>query len=219
MSRVKFYDNEVELGTGSPAYETQFSIVDGDTFTIASEEVNPCCLNFASHKRPGGGYESVRYLRMPIRTQEEDLFRRSDLPEIMDQPEVRRFYPLEGREGLYCIANVYKDTKLDPVDRVFEVGIVTVPAVVKPRLPEQQPLVNGKLRRVFEIAADQKHQTLILGAWGCGVFGNNPYMVANGFMDLAMGDFKGVFEKVIFAVPNAASDNHLIFREVVGERT
>jgi len=48
---------EVDLGDyGTPPFDTVFTVVDEDSFTIASQEENACCLNFASHKRPGGGY-------------------------------------------------------------------------------------------------------------------------------------------------------------------
>jgi len=42
-------------------HDTKISVVNNDTFTLAHEllPATSCCLNFASHKRPGGGYKSV----------------------------------------------------------------------------------------------------------------------------------------------------------------
>ena len=35
-------------------------ILDCDTLEAASKYPSVCCLNFASHKRPGGGYKGVK---------------------------------------------------------------------------------------------------------------------------------------------------------------
>lgn len=210
---MRIYKNNHEFEDWESRYDsTDISLLDEDTFTIAAGEDNACCLNFASHRRPGGGYKAVQNLRMIIKTQEEDLFRRSDLPYLMDIPEVREHYPLMGLTGLYCSATVTKDKHLDPVSP-FAVGVVTVPAVVNPAPDE--PLVGGKVRRILEIAADNDHSTLILGAWGCGVFNNDPVKISELFMTHLNGDFKGVFKKVIFGVPGEGSYNYRAFQESV----
>ena len=171
-------------------------------------------MNFTSHKRPGGGYLAVIDTRMPIKTQEEDLFRRSNLPELMDTEAIRKFYPLTGFQGLYCSQiTVNKDKKCDPVP-LFKVSVITVPAVVNPKL-EQMGLVEGRAKRIFEIAADNNERTLILGAWGCGVFHNDPNHIANLFKNLLKNEFDGVFKEVIFAIPGKDSENYRIFEEVV----
>jgi uncharacterized protein (TIGR02452 family) len=120
----------------NPNHDLKVTISDSDTFTAAASLENPGCLNFASHKRPGGGYLSVIDLKMPIKTQEEDLFRRSNLPEIMDIPEVRQHYPLMGLKGIYCRTTVFKDANLEfkdaNLDQIpdYEAGIITVAAIV-----------------------------------------------------------------------------------------
>jgi uncharacterized protein (TIGR02452 family) len=41
----------------------------------------------------------------------------------------------------------------------------------------------------------------VLGAWGCGIFGNNPELVAGVFADhLRRGAWSGRFERVVFSV-------------------
>jgi len=208
---MKFYDNEFEFEVEPGEFETQFSVVDKDTFTAAEE--GACCLNFASHKRPGGGYKAVMDRKGPIRTQEEDLFRRSNLPELMDTKTVREHYPLKGLQALYCPSiRVSKDKVLNPIEP-FNVSLVTVPAVVNPQ-EEHEELVKGKVKRIFQIAADNQQTTLILGAWGCGIFNNDPDTIAGLFKDELDGDFKGVFEKVIFAVPGKDHPNHRAFLQL-----
>ena len=206
---IQYYPETCRFERPSGAHDTKFEIVDDDTFSEAGRHDLPACLNFASHKRPGGGYAKVRELRMPIKTQEEDLFRRSDLPEIMDNAEVREHYPLRGAAGLYCTAMVDKDKHLNPVIP-FRVGIITVPAVVDPA-PDDLALVERKVVRILDIAAEHGHEVLVLGAWGCGVFHNEPRLIAGLFKKHLTGDFEGAFERVIYAIPGRETENYRIF--------
>jgi uncharacterized protein (TIGR02452 family) len=197
-------------------FATVITITDEDTLEAASHYDNACCLNFASHKRPGGGYKAVQHIPMPIKTQEEDLFRRSNLPDIMDTKQVRQHYPLTGVEGIYCGGvQVERDNKLVAHDP-YTVSVITVPAVVNPQ-PEQKGLVRDKVRRILEIAAEQGHEVLILGAWGCGVFNNDPEEIAGLFLGFLVGEFRGVFSEVVFAIPGKESRNHKLFVSVLHE--
>lgn len=42
---------------------------------------------------------------------------------------------------------------------------------------------------------------LILGAWGAGVFGNDPAAVASAFREPLRGDFASAFDEIVVAVP------------------
>ena len=57
-----------------------------------------------------------------------------------------------------------------------------------------------RAKKFLLIANFYKHQTLILGAWGCGVFRNEPNSVARIFRDLLEQEFKNCFKRVIFAI-------------------
>lgn len=208
---IDYYDEDVVFESRWGKVPIKIEVIDKDTFTAAAEEEFPCCLNFASHKRPGGGYKAVRNLRMPIKTQEEDLFRRSNLPEIMDTEEIRSHYPLTGRQGFYCEAIVNKDANLDEVPH-FKVGVVTVPALVNPKR-EQRFITEDKVKRILYIADHHNHDTLILGAWGCGVFGNDPKNIAGLFRKHLEN---GPFVKVVFAIPGSHTENFKVFQEAFG---
>jgi uncharacterized protein (TIGR02452 family) len=212
---MKFYDTDHKFREPTDlGYTTIIEIMDADTLAVAQQFSNPCCLNFASHKRPGGGYKAVMDIPMPIKTQEEDLFRRSNLPELMDIQEIKAYYPLVELKGFYGKATVNKDAKLVNLEKPFVIGVVTVPAVVNPNSSHTK-LIEDKIRRIMDIAADNLHKDLVLGAWGCGVFNNDPTFVAKTFKKFLEGDFKGVFENVVFGIPGKTSMNYKLFNEAL----
>ena len=210
---MKYYKKKVEWILPNPNFDTSIEMMDIDSLTIASQLDNPCILNFASHKRPGGGYESVQNLKMLIKTQEEDLFRRSNLPELMDNKTVREHYPLYGLDAIYCVATANKDKMLEPITP-FDFGLITMPAIVNPADSQYNGLVKDKIDSIFGIAVENKHINLILGAWGCGVFNNDPKKIVELFLDKA-NSCLGFFERIIFAVPGKGSLNYKVFSEAV----
>ncbi|WP_241780085.1 TIGR02452 family protein, partial [Streptomyces wadayamensis] len=60
-----------------------------------------------------------------------------------------------------------------------------------------------RAERVLEVAAAQGVRRLVLGAWGCGVFRNDPAEVAGAFRRLLTAPgarFATTFDTVVFAV-------------------
>ena len=57
---------------------------------------------------------------------------------------------------------------------------------------------------------------IYLGAFGCGVFRNDPIMVAKDFKALLNGEYKNCFKKVIFPVPKSDHDrNYSSFHDIL----
>ena len=67
---------------------------------------------------------------------------------------------------------------------------------------------------VLDILAEQGADVIILGAFGCGVFGQDPFEVATIFKDLISNKYEGVFSKVVFAIPQGKNGNLDEFRKV-----
>jgi uncharacterized protein (TIGR02452 family) len=94
--------------------------------------------------------------------------------------------------------------------RPSQVGFLTSPApnagVVARRLPDRLggiPLALARrAERVLEVAATHGYRQLVLGAWGCGVFRNDPAEVAGAFAALLTGEgrFAACFDRVVLAV-------------------
>ena len=201
-----FYPTDHIFQEPKLSYDTSISVSEGDTFSNAWD--GACCLNFASHRRPGGGYKGK------AQAQEEDLFRRSNLPQLMDIDEVHSYYPIKDLEAFYCPkVLIEKDAQLIPlVEPSNEVSVITLPAIVSPKMSDMKD-VSRRVRRILQIAYDQNQDDLILGAWGCGVFRNDPGIVAAMFHKHLSVEFLGAFDCVVFAIPNKRSANFVAFEK------
>lgn len=89
--------------------------------------------------------------------------------------------------------------------------------------PEELPLIPEVFCRrsefVLALAASQGYKRLVLGAWGCGVFRNDPTVVAAAFMGhLRQGAWTGRFERVVFSVldTSPARETLAAFERAVG---
>lgn len=177
------------------------------------------CLNFASAKNPGGGFLGG------AEAQEENLAKASSLyPGLITQMahyEAGRSYKscLYRHDMIYSPAVVFfRDDTYALLDQAFTMSVITSAAVnagVVKRTEAQNiaqiaPVMQQRARFVLRLALARGHRNLILGAWGCGVFQNDPQMVAQIFMDLLTQDqeFSQQFKRVIFAVPLAKRDKN-----------
>ncbi|WP_030720907.1 TIGR02452 family protein [Streptomyces sp. NRRL F-2580] len=166
-------------------------------------------LNFASARNPGGGY--VR----GAKAQEEALCRASALYEtLLEAPEYYEVHRAE-RSTFYTDrvihspgVPVFRDDRGELLETPFRVGFLTSPApnagTIRRQEPQRVAEIPGALVRraelVLEVAALHGYRRLVLGAWGCGVFQNDPAEVAEAFRGLLAGPFSGVFERVVFGV-------------------
>ena len=81
-------------------------------------------------------------------------------------------------------------------------------------------LTKMKIRTMLSLAAKNKCEFIILGAWGCGVFKNNPVDIADAFYEVLVDEgYERLFKQVVFAIindSNSVGDNLSIFKEVLG---
>ena len=101
-------------------------------------------------------------------------------------------------------------------------SVITAPAPnageVLARDPGAGPRIEAALRHragiVLALARWKGHRTLLLGAWGCGVFRNDPAMVSDAFGAWLTSDtFAGAFDHVTFAVFDRTKRVHAAFAE------
>ena len=108
-----------------------------------------------------------------------------------------------------------------PENEWFEVDVITCAA---PYLAKRKhtngvalfELFKSRIKNIFEAARDNNVDYLILGAFGCGVFGQDPERVATHFCDLLTYDFANCFKHVEFAIPVRANpENYEAFKKVL----
>lgn len=168
-------------------------------------------LNFSSARNPGGGYLNG------AQAQEEALCRGSALyTTLLRVPEFYAHHRAD-RSPFYSDrvihspgVPVFRDDRGRLLGTPYHVGFLTSAApnagVIARRAPEQVHRIPAALasraERVLETAAERGYRRLVLGAWGCGVFRNDPAAVAEAFRAQLTGDgrFADRFDEVVFAV-------------------
>ena len=187
-------------------------------------------LNFANSIHPGGG------VTRGARAQEESLCRTSTLyPVIMDQisesyyAHHRKLNDKRATDSLIYSENIIicktddDIPKRMPKEDWVSVDIITMAA---PHLAgangyglviDDAELFDIHLNRalhMFSVAASKNVDILVLGAFGCGAFHNDPEIVSKAYKT-ALEQFKGAFEKVEFAIFCAEheTNNYLAFKK------
>jgi uncharacterized protein (TIGR02452 family) len=205
--------------------ETSFEVTGETTLAAARRLVESgkyshlCALNFASARHPGGGFLGGSL------AQEESLATASALyASISKQVD---YYRENDRthDGFYTDhlifsprVPVFRDDDSTLLARPYLLSFITSPAVnagVVHRDPLFVPRIADVMRKrvaiVLNAAIDNGVDCLILGAWGCGVFKNDPEMIAQLFAGalLENGIFAGAFRHVCFAVysPRGQDEN------------
>src|SRR5262249_38608560 len=153
---------------------------------LSEGEGSVAALNFASAKDPGGGFLNGS------QAQEESLARSSALYASLLRGW--EFYD-RHRASPSCLyldamivspgCPVFRDDDGTLLEEPQLVTIITSPALnagaAADNRPEELPRIPEVFRRRSEyglaLAASQGANRLVLGAWGCGVFRNDPAVV------------------------------------------
>ena len=217
--------NDTKLSIeGSKIYEPAFNVENTTTIMTVQDtsqaaifktkfEGKKAVLNFASYKKPGGGYISGAM------AQEESLCHCSNLYNVISDEKFKNAYygynNAHLNRGLYDSRIIYspnivfynKDkTKTKTCD------VITCAAPNKKAAQEYQKVsdeeitavMKDRILNILHVASQNKVDVLILGAFGCGVFGNDIESTARIFKE-CLTDYhyyKNVFKLVVFAIPD-----------------
>lgn len=166
-----------------------------------NETIKVAVLNFASYRNPGGRFIDGS------NAQEECLCHESNLYNIL-----RNFTSYYKDNNSNPNRNLYTDRALYSPDVIFNKGDNIVKAdVITCAAPNWtaakkwnvSPIENAlvlaqRIQFIKDIAELEKVDVLILGAWGCGVFGQNPQTVAKLF-NFIFRDTK--IKNIFYAIP------------------
>lgn len=219
VAKTELFD-EAKAGNTGRARETMVRIVDTDAvsaiFSLSSGKT--AVLNFASFHSPGGKFLEGS------RAQEECLCHESTLYNVLREFN-GVFYGLNKstthlyeNRALYSpeIVFIHKGpTDVAAKKRYCDVITCAAPnkraAMSYQHISEAQnsAALISRVNFVLDIAEEKGVDTLILGAYGCGVFGQDPVEVAGVFKNcLSNRDFR----RAIFAIPNSANGNLMAFK-------
>jgi uncharacterized protein (TIGR02452 family) len=176
---------------------------------------NVVSLNFAAATNPGGGFLTG------ARAQEEYLCRSSALYlAIKDSP----MYAYHRREGhkRYSDAMIYspdvpvfRDDQHRMLPAPYMASFITSAAPLTKHLhPEElvhiPDILRQRIRKILTVAQTHGHDSLVLGAWGCGAFGNDGHLVAQLFHQALEVEFKDAFKEVTFAIVDTSPEKKFI---------
>ena len=199
-------------------------------------------MNFANAFYPGGGVVKG------ASAQEECLCRTSTLYPLLYRNTLREFYDYHKRKNtpkasdslIYTEGVVICKTDEDfpkrlPKEDWVSVDVITIAAPdLRDKSNQYAPLVGSgtymndaelfgyhvkRAIHMLTVAAYKGADTLVLGAFGCGAFQNNPDVVARAYKT-ALVEFPKVFDRVVFANlcnPGEMSDNYIAFARTFAE--
>jgi len=201
---------------------TSISVANESTLSAArrlvDERRNLVALNFASATQPGGGFLSGS------RAQEESLARSSGLYACLKGNRMYEFHQVR-RDAMYTNyaihspdVPVFRTDDGTLLEHPWRCSFITAPAVDAKAVLKRDPFrrseigtaMRERIGKVLTVAAVHGHDTVVLGAWGCGAFGNDGEEIAELFREALMNRFLGVFATVIFAVTDWSKEQRFI---------
>lgn len=223
------YQHELPIA-GETGYEgtTSIKVLEQDCIVVAKGMLergyNPAVLNLASSWSPGGG------VVQGSRAQEESIFRRTNLyrslyqfahggkpdmfatkPEPIDLKKTPHYKEHLDYHfgGIYTPgATVFRATNYELFQKPFQMSFITVAAIKEPVLTPSGHLTDtdkdqtrDKIRTILRIGLKHGHDSLVLGALGCGAYGNPPADVAKLFHEIIEEEeFRDKFKMLVFAI-------------------
>ncbi|KAG6833628.1 hypothetical protein H0H87_004255 [Tephrocybe sp. NHM501043] len=201
----------LEISTLEAARLLASSAVDNDKIGI---------LNFASAKRPGGGFLTG------AQAQEESIARASTLYPTLMTAQAQKFYTLhnhDSKDGYYSHAMIYspgvavfRDDSGGWIEPI-EVEVVTSPAVnagvvrkslmgkLSAKATEEriERVMKERMGRILFLFEQQGAKHIVLGSFGTGVFQNKIAMIGRIWAELLTAPgarFENRFTRVVFGI-------------------
>lgn len=199
----------VNLDTVSAIYEY------GNDKTVA--------LNFASYKNPGGGFLAGSS------AQEEALCMESTLYEVLNDPHFAEFYAWNNQNKNKAL---YKNRALLSPHILFQkAGHEKYASILTAASPNRKAYMDyigcaneaenlealrDRIQFISDIINANDFEVAILGAYGCGVFGQDPEIVAGLFKEcMAKTNVKKVIYAVIDKGGHSKEGAYAIFKRVI----
>ena len=197
-------------------FRTQVRVTNETTlmagYRMHTEGRRPIALNFASGTNPGGGFLAG------ARAQEENLCRNSALFATLQGDGMYEYHRQHARDHFsdWAIVSpdvpVFRDDAGRTHDQPWPLSIITCAAPIAYRvgLQTSRTMLANRMKRMLAICGSMGYTSLVLGAWGCGAFGNDPTTTAADFANVLGNGFDGMFDQVIFAITDWSPDRYFL---------
>lgn len=233
---ISIDDIDVEVSPGSGHVKInceRFTTIDG-TLMLASSLLpwtgglaRVGILNFASGTTPGGGVING------TSAQEESLCRQTTLyPSLASKIAYDKFYSKNIKEntGMYIPSVIYTpdvyiikpkdDDRFYNDEHCIPVNVISCAAPNIRRLQSSHPELckpelirwnlDKKIDLIFRVAASKNIRMLVLGAFGCGAFRNDPDMVADIFIE-KIDKYRRYLDIVCFAISTKNAHDDMLY--------
>lgn len=227
------YNDDINCNlNGYDLYDNNITFIEGGTIETAHgycDKYNKVAiLNFADGYKPGGWPE------LGCLTQEENLCRTTNLYSILDSNKCKTAYynvniDYDNRYGLCTDALIYSpnililknDKNYKLYKNIKNVDVITCPAP-SCRFNTSKDALNiykQRINKILKSAIRNNVDCIILGAWGCGAFGQSKYHVAKAFKE-CLDVYGKYFKEVVFAIKPTPTwsfqeDTYSIFKDVI----
>lgn len=197
----------------------EIQVIDADSFEAAIGYEHAMVMNFANAAIPGGGF------LMGATAQEESLCRNSTLYASISSKKADEMYQYNqshpsGIPSEYMLFTknvcVFRDASRNLLENPYNVSVITIPApnrrgmAMFTKKDKIKAVMEERIRMMLLIAIEQKCENLILGAWGCGAFGNDTNDVAGCFRKILVEEgFIKFFDHVIFAILHGSKNGKI----------
>lgn len=225
------YNNPFEVKEANTyKKEVTIQVIDQDSVSAVLDVCNGSdkivVLNFASYKHPGGMFDKGSS------AQEESLCHESFLYNVLKHFD-ESYYEWNREhlnKGLYLNRALYSpDVVFVRDEKSVLCDVITCAAPNKAVAKKYQrvtdkenfDVLSQRITFILDIAKKNKVDVLVLGAFGAGVFGQEPNEVAKIFKKLLKSkEYCYAFARVVFAVPkgktNKFNDNYDSFVKILG---
>lgn len=226
IKNTKFYEDNYKYVIYPPYSNltAKYYVVDMSTIKAASILAdkdlitNVGILNFASATKAGGGWLNGKV------AQEEDIMRKTTVfPSLVIQD---KFYQLDKYNDYYSDSIIYTPKVYIIKDDNFnycpirEISVVTCAAINLTKIKNNPYALNWltsynntnnidyifyrmkeRMKKILYSFIENNITNIVLGAFGCGVFGHDAKMISNIWKELLMDEgYEHYFENVVFAI-------------------
>ena len=207
-----------------PIYKNNVTVRNEKTLQGATDLMNykTLVLNFASDRVPGGGVKGG------AKAQEEDLFRKTSYCMYLNPIDHKHFYPLKKNQlikttGVKVIKNDNYEFLED--DKRFNIDCIALAGIRKPEKhvdkhgiqkyldKKDYELTQQKIESIFKLGIISGHEALVLGAIGCGVFGNPVHDMKDIFQKTIV-KYGKYFKKIRFSILSREDINYDVFKKL-----